>query len=40
MRPFSGTLPDIILHPIEYTAGWHERILNATIVETATARRT
>ena len=32
----SGTLPDIILHPIEYTAGWHERgILNATIAETA-----
>ncbi len=32
----SDTLPDIILHPIEYTAGWTERgILDSTIAETA-----
>ncbi len=32
----SGTLPDIILHPIEYTAGWTERgILDASIAEAA-----
>lgn len=32
----SGTLPDIIIHPIEYTAGWAERgILNPAAAETA-----
>lgn len=32
----SQTLPDIIIHPIEYTAGWSERgILNAAAAETA-----
>jgi multiple sugar transport system substrate-binding protein len=32
----SGTLPDIIIHPLEYTAGWAERgILNVAAAETA-----
>lgn len=32
----SGTLPDIIIHPLEYTVGWAERgILNAAAAETA-----
>jgi multiple sugar transport system substrate-binding protein len=32
----SNTLPDIIIHPLEYTAGWAERgILNAAAAETA-----
>lgn len=35
----SGTLPDIILHPIEYTTGWTERgILDSTIAEAAAAQ--
>ncbi len=32
----SNTLPDIIIHPLEYTAGWAERgVLNADAAETA-----
>ncbi|MBX3059659.1 MAG: extracellular solute-binding protein [Anaerolineae bacterium] len=32
----SNTLPDIIIHPLEYTAGWAEQgILNADAAETA-----
>ncbi|MCP4359580.1 MAG: extracellular solute-binding protein [Chloroflexi bacterium] len=35
----SGTLPDIIIHPLEYTSGWVEKgILNGEAAETAVSQ--